>query len=637
MCQKPAARMNFRGIRSSKFRHVYGQPAKKEKCFEGVKISRSAHDSSFCSVNPKFLAVVVEVGGGGSFVVLPLEKSGRVGQAASKVAGHAGPVLDIRWNPFNDNIIASASEDCLVKLWYIPDGGLASDLRDSLMVLSGHQRRVSILEWHPTAENVLLSAAHDHTLILWNVARGDPVQVINCHPDTIYSMSFNRSGSLVATTCKDKQLRVIQPRTGEVVNQGQAHSGTKASKVVFIGDSGKLFTTGFSKYSDRQYAVWSQQDLTQPLKIENIDSSSGVLVPYFDPDTRMIYVAGKGDGNVRYYEVVEEAPWVCYLSQFISGAPQKGFGVLPKRGVNVNACEVFRLYKLHATKDLVEPISMIVPRKSDTFQDDIYPETAAPIPALTAEDWFSGKNASPILLSMKTGSQTRTYKPVVYKPSEQAIVDSERSNDRKFSFLSSETKPDYRPLAERGRNLTQPSLDHRPYGAERYQQADFRGVKKTSGDSVDLGLGLSLDKRNLSLASEKDLKTCANIDTKFQQVHKKWSGGSLKSPDRDLELDQLYKVTAQSGSSSVRSLTSRFDYKDNREAEESETELKRVVNDQQKQLSNLRAQVEGKDLRIAALEAQVIALSRKNTPASTPSSHLEEKSFSLSLRGHSNA
>ena len=35
----------------------------------------------------------------------------------------------------------------------------------------------------------------------------------------------------------------------------------------------------------------------------------------------------------------------------------------------------------------------------------------------------------------------------------------------------------------------------------------------------------------------------------------------------------------------------------------------------------------------------MIALSRKNTPASTPSSHLEDKSFSLSLplRGHSNA
>ena len=35
----------------------------------------------------------------------------------------------------------------------------------------------------------------------------------------------------------------------------------------------------------------------------------------------------------------------------------------------------------------------------------------------------------------------------------------------------------------------------------------------------------------------------------------------------------------------------RFDYKDNREAEEKESELKRVVNEQQKQISNLRAQV----------------------------------------------
>ena len=97
-------------------------------------------------------------------------------------------------------------------------------------------------------------------------------------------------------------------------------------------------------------AVWSQKDFTQPLKTEAIDSSSGVLVPHYDPDIHMVYIAGKGDGNVRYYEVLDEAPWICYLSQFISGAPQKGFGVLPKRGVDVTSCEVFRLFKLHATK-----------------------------------------------------------------------------------------------------------------------------------------------------------------------------------------------------------------------------------------------------------------------------------------------
>ena len=46
---------------------------------------------------------------------------------------------------------------------------------------------------------------------------------------------------------------------------------------------------------------------------------------------------------------------------------------------------------------------------------------------------------------MRTGANMKTYKPVMYKPSEAAIVVSERNNDRKFIFLSEETKPDYRP------------------------------------------------------------------------------------------------------------------------------------------------------------------------------------------------
>ena len=99
----------------------------------------------------------------------------------------------------------------------------------------------------------------------------------------------------------------------------------------------------------------------------------------------------KGDGNVRYYELLDEAPYVFYLSEFISGTPQRGFGILPKRGCVTGQCEIFRFYKLHATKDIIEPISMIVPRKSDRFQDDIYPETQAPVPSLTAEEWISGQ------------------------------------------------------------------------------------------------------------------------------------------------------------------------------------------------------------------------------------------------------
>lgn len=98
--------------------------------------------------------------------------------------------------------------------------------------------------------------------------------------------------------------------------------GSKASKVTFLGSSGRLLTTGFSRHSDRQYSVWDENDLSQPLVTDTIDSSSGVVFPFYDPDTCILYLAGKGDGNIRYYEVVDEAPWIHFLNQFLSGNPQ---------------------------------------------------------------------------------------------------------------------------------------------------------------------------------------------------------------------------------------------------------------------------------------------------------------------------
>ena len=70
--------------------------------------------------------------------------TGRIPHATSKISGHSRPVLDIKWDPFNDNIIASASEDCKVKLWHIPDGGLglASDLTEHLVELQGHRQGI---------------------------------------------------------------------------------------------------------------------------------------------------------------------------------------------------------------------------------------------------------------------------------------------------------------------------------------------------------------------------------------------------------------------------------------------------------------------------------------------------------------
>jgi len=66
--------MSFRGVRPSKFRHVFGQALKRDQCYDNIRITKSSWDSTFCAVNPKYVAIITEAGGGGSFLVLALDK-----------------------------------------------------------------------------------------------------------------------------------------------------------------------------------------------------------------------------------------------------------------------------------------------------------------------------------------------------------------------------------------------------------------------------------------------------------------------------------------------------------------------------------------------------------------------------------
>lgn len=58
----------------SRYRHVFGSPAARDQCFEGVHACVTSHDTTLCAVNTKYLAIVVESTGGGVFVVIPLNK-----------------------------------------------------------------------------------------------------------------------------------------------------------------------------------------------------------------------------------------------------------------------------------------------------------------------------------------------------------------------------------------------------------------------------------------------------------------------------------------------------------------------------------------------------------------------------------
>jgi WD40 repeat protein len=317
------------------------------------------------------------------------------------VSGHKGAVLDIDFNPFNDNLVASVSEDCTGKIWGIPEGGLKETMTEPLQTLNGHRRKVGTVKFHPTANNILATTSTDYSVKIWDIEKGKDVLSVDAqHTDIIQSGEWNRNGSLIATSCKDKKLRILDPRTNRIAAETEGHQGVKGSRVVYLGMD-KLFSVGFTKTSEREFAIWDSRNLSARLTSQSVDSASGLLMPFYDEDTKILFLGGKGDGNIRYYEIVDEAPYIHFLSEFKSSTPQRGLSMLPKRSVNISDCEIVKMLKV-GTK-LLEPISFQVPRKSDVFQDDIFPDCFSGEPALTSEEWLSGKDAEPKTMSLAPG------------------------------------------------------------------------------------------------------------------------------------------------------------------------------------------------------------------------------------------
>ena len=78
--------------------------------------------------------------------------------------------------------------------------------------------QVQHIRWHPSADGVLASAGADNAVIVWDTETGDRLMQADVHPDMIFSISWNWNGSCIATTCKDKKIRVLDARTGSVLH-----------------------------------------------------------------------------------------------------------------------------------------------------------------------------------------------------------------------------------------------------------------------------------------------------------------------------------------------------------------------------------------------------------------------------------
>ena len=105
-------------------------------------------------------------------------------------------------------------------VWSIPSGGPTENQTSPVVQFDRHTRKVGHVLFHPTAENVLLSSGADLLLKIYDIQKGQEMLEVAGHLDVVTSVAWNWNGSLVATTSKDKKMRLIDVRSSKIVQVG---------------------------------------------------------------------------------------------------------------------------------------------------------------------------------------------------------------------------------------------------------------------------------------------------------------------------------------------------------------------------------------------------------------------------------
>lgn len=394
---------------TSKFRHVQGTVMHRDTHITNVKglnLTTPGECDGFCA-NSQRVAVPLSISGG-QVAVLERSNPGRLPDTAFPTIQNSVNVVDLCWDPFDTRRLAVAGDDAKIRVWEVPEGGLKETLTEPDLILQGHTEKIYSIKFHPLASGIMVSSSYDLTVRLWNLESGEQVKTLTGHEDQVFAMAWSPDGKLLATVCKDGKVRIYDPRKATApVQEGPGPDGHRGARVVWVCEGKNLLVSGFDSRSERTLSLYSADSLSSgAVSSVSVDISPSTLIPFYDPDTSVVILSGKGDTRVHIYEITSEAPHFVECSSFNASEPHKGLAFLPKSVCNVRDVEI--AVALMLTKTTIEPVAFKVPRvKKEFFQDDVYPDTAVSWePVLSAAQWLSGSNGQHRKISLKPNDMT---------------------------------------------------------------------------------------------------------------------------------------------------------------------------------------------------------------------------------------
>ena len=182
----------------------------------------------------------------------------------------------------------------------------------------------------------------------------------------------------------------------------------------------------------------------------DVDHQSGIMPPFYDDGLKLLYVPGRGEGNIHYYDLTDFTIKDCI--EYKSSHPQKAITMFDKKTMDYNKCEVARFAKV-VGRDLMY-LSFYVPRRNPGYDPALYPPVYVGEPSITTEEWMAGTNKDPIVKEINTIDNKWAPAPMVFEKKVEEVKKAPEQEIKELKLKIEELEQKVQALEDENSNLT---------------------------------------------------------------------------------------------------------------------------------------------------------------------------------------
>ena len=204
------------------------------------------------------------------------------------LAGHEAKVNSVAISP-DGHTLASASEDCTIKLWNFQTGKL-------IHTLTGHTDAVKSVAISPDGKT-LASGSADSDVKLWSLNTNKPQLAFTMtgHDSWVKATAISPNSQILASGSQDKTIKLWHLQTGELLSTLIGHWG-EVNSVSISADGQTLISASW----DETVRLWYLGTGTQ---IHSLEEHEGAVVAVaISPDGEKIVSSGQ-DQTIRVWGV----------------------------------------------------------------------------------------------------------------------------------------------------------------------------------------------------------------------------------------------------------------------------------------------------------------------------------------------